>query len=548
MHEPLNLCFIHGRADLIEHLRTLGHAILNLRPEEIVFDLPAALETAGFVPDAIIQTERLGSRTLLRGLPRLSCPKTFWSVDTHMNLDWHGHYGKLFDLVLTTQKAWIPRLQRAGIARVEWLPWFGVRRPFTPHPRRSRDIAFVGRVTEHRPGRMWFAQFLRRNYGVEPVEGLTFGQMMDWYADSRMVPNETIFGEVNFRLFEAASCGCAVFNPNISEELTELFEPSVEIELFEHVFDLKFLIDRYRADPLAGMRLGLAAWERVQREHLPEHRAGRLLERTLASGGSAATGEGARKAFTLACFALWEGGRMDMSSDRVLEMLTSLGDDSEVLAARLRALAFLDQREALSELLGTLLRKPKAGNLRLDCLCSLAALRLKEWDLAKLFWYRYVESLKNRVAPKPDNAAQLCRLWAREQQRLGDLMRAGFLFREDRHLPMTALECLLTGLQADIEDLRTYQRLSQAVADVTGAEPGRMGFLSHLALHDPANWRLSLELALTHLRAFRLDEGLSELFSARDIAARAGEQDRLVRILAARDPGGLLISALEDAE
>ncbi len=529
-----------------QHYRAQGHELLSLRPEEIIFDLPAALEQQGFEPDVVIQLERLGKRTLLSGLPRLNCLKVFWSVDTHMNLHWHGQYGRLFDLVCTTQKAWIHRLERAGIRQVAWLPWFGQSRPFIPHPRRSREIAFVGRITKHRPGRIWFADFLKKRYQVEPVEGLLYAQMMDYYANSRIVPNETIFGEVNFRLFEAASGGCLVLNPNVSDELAELFEPGVEFELFEHVLDLKFLIDRYLADPTAGMKMGLAAWERVQREHLPEHRADQMLELITKAERVAVTGKDGRRAFTLAMFALWEGDRLELPDDHMLELLESLGNEPEALAARLCALAFLDRRTQLKALVREVARMGRPGNLQLDCLCSLASLRLEQWDLAKLFWYRYVDSLGNRVAPKPDSVPQLLRLWAREHQRCGELMRAGFVFHERRHLPVTALECLLCALDRDPEDLRTYTRLSQAVVNVVGAEPERMGFLSHLALHEPDNWRTGLELALTNLRAFRLEQGLMELFTVRDRAIEMGEQDRLRRILKARDPGGLLILALDD--
>ncbi len=546
MSDPLKICFIHGRDAMEEHYRSQGHELFSLRPQEIIFDLPAALEREGFEPDVVIQLERLGKRTFMSGLPLLSCFKVFWSVDTHMNLYWHGQYGRLFDLVCTTQKAWVSRLESAGVSQVSWLPWFGQSSPFIPHPRRSREIAFVGRITKHRPGRMWFADFLKKHYAVEPVEGLSYAQMMDYYAQSRIVPNETIFGEVNFRLFEAASCGCLVFNPNVSDELAELFEPGVEFELFEHVFDLKFLIDRYLADPMAGMKMGLAAWERVQREHLPEHRADRLLELVQGADRAAATGEDGRKAFTLALFGLWEGDRLELPDDHILELLESLGNEPEALAARLRALALLDRHVELKALVGEVARMSRPGNLQLDCLCSLASLRLEQWDLAKLFWYRYVDSLGNRVAPKPDSVSQLFRLWGREHQRCGELIRAGFMFYERRHLPVTALECLLAALDHDPEDLRTYARLSQAVVNVVGAEPGRMGFLSHMALHEPDNWRIGLELALTNLRAFRLEEGLMELFTVRDRAIEMGEEDRMRRILKARDPGGLLIRALDD--
>lgn len=542
----LRVCVVHGQGGLDAALRAQGHEVLSLRPDALFANLPDALSKADFKPDMVVQVERLSRRTLLSGLDEVDCPKAFWSVDTHLNLFWHTWYGRLFDLVFTTQRAWIRKLQRAGLGSVEWLPWFGVRRPFTPHPKRARDVVFVGRVSSHRPVRGWFAAFLKENYGVEPLADLTFAQMMDHYSDSRLVPNETIFGEVNFRLFEAASCGCAVFSPDISDEVAELFEPGVEMELFDHVLDLKFLLDRYRADPARAMKMGLAAWERVQREHLVEHRAGRLVDLLSGAPRKAVQGIEARRAVSMTMFSLWEAGRLDLDETYLLGLLRELGTESEALGARLRALAFMGRHKELEQLVGEVVRLGRTGDMRLSCLCSLAALRLKQWDLAKLLWYKHVESLENRTAPKPETPAQLYRLWAREHQRLGQGMRVGFVMHEERHLPVTAAECLWAGLHADKKDMRTHARMAQLMAGMRGAESARMGFLSHLSLLEPENWRTSLELALTHLGAFRMQEGLAELFCAKDKAAAAGELDRLQRILRARDHGGLLMAALEN--
>jgi hypothetical protein len=75
----------------------------------------------------------------------------------------------------------------------------------------------------------------------------------------------------------------------------------------------------------------------------------------------------------------------------------------------------------------------------------------------------------------------------------------------------------------------------------------RLGLLSDLSLHHPADWRISLDLALVNLRAFRPDEGRAELAAARAAAQKAGQEDRLLRALAARDPGRTALAALLQA-
>ena len=54
-----------------------------------------------------------------------SCPKVYWSIDTHLNTYWQRYYGQNFDLFLTTQKSWTGKLHRMGVENTAWLPWYG---------------------------------------------------------------------------------------------------------------------------------------------------------------------------------------------------------------------------------------------------------------------------------------------------------------------------------------------------------------------------------------------------------------------------------------
>ena len=114
---------IHGHPALAEALRAEGAEVLRLHPQPGVIDLSALLREHGCTPDLLIQTENLADRTLLAGLPELACTKVFWSVDTHLNLSWHGLYGRLFDGVLATQRRLLPDLRHEGAGRTGWLPF-----------------------------------------------------------------------------------------------------------------------------------------------------------------------------------------------------------------------------------------------------------------------------------------------------------------------------------------------------------------------------------------------------------------------------------------
>ena len=199
----MRICLIHG--PLGPAFRDLGHEVLELTPSPGLFDIHTTLDRAGFAPDLLIQTELLGPRVLLTGLPELAGIKIFWSVDTHLNAFWHAHYGGLFDAVATTQPSWAPRLAKFGPIQAFALPSCGCVGPWKPFARRARPVAFCGRLGTSRPVRQRFADMLREEFQAEIVEDLPWQEMLGLYADTRLVPNESIAGEINFRLFEATA-------------------------------------------------------------------------------------------------------------------------------------------------------------------------------------------------------------------------------------------------------------------------------------------------------------------------------------------------------
>ncbi len=485
--------------------------------------------------------EVLRERVLLSGLERLSCRKAFWAIDVHLNLYWHGLYGRLFDLVLCTQKGWLDDLRREGAPRVAWLPWYGPARDWTPHVERGRAMSFVARVTKHRPTRQWFAELLEQEFQVKAQESRDFAHMLDIYQDTRIAPNETICGEVNFRLFEAAACGCLVLTPP-SPGLDELFEPDEEILVFHDAVQFTTLAERLRKRPDQAEALGRAAWERVRAEHLAQHRAERMLSLVLDAPRGACHGPEAQVAFGLTVAAMWEAGRLAMSAQTLLDMLEKLPPTQEVLAVQVRILAGEGMDDRLFPLLAGLAQEETELEERLAAACSLAALHRNDFGLAKVFWYQMPRPA--RLPEKPESPVDLYRLWARELWRRGLRRRQGQAYDEDRQVPATAQECLLRALRLDPKDLETHRRLDAALADVPGTEPSRLGILSHLALHQPGEWRTHFDLGMTNVKAFRMKEGLSDLLLARDLADKAGAAKHFRLLLSGKDPSGRIAWAL----
>ena len=522
-----------------------GHETVVLWPTGgSTLDLKQELGKRNFIPDLIFQEEFLGPRVLLQGLESFACPKIFWSVDTHLNLFWQKHYGRLFDGVMTPHMSLLserPEIfpHAARLAR------FGNEIPWRPFAERDVPVSFVGRITEHRPTRKWLAEFLAENYPAELHSDIAFGEMLSLYQRTRLAPNEAIMAEVNFRLMETASCGCLPLSQEVGPDQDVLFAPGREIETFSHILELKALLDHYLDRPEEAERKARAAWERVQREHLPRHRAGAVLDFAAGLGHTAAKGQEARTAFTLSLFRLRRTGRLSVPLEAMAAKLTDLPPTPEVFSALLRLHTEEGDREKAAGLVAAILAQGlHAGEMELNLTGSMAGLRLDNWDAAKEFWYRHQRAARAVAPVKPEDPLRLCLLWCAELRRAGVAVEPGDTFEPGVHLPATAMDCVLLAHSLGLPELKVSRLADAVLAPCKGFEYMRLGYLSKQSLHRREDWRTGLSLGLTNLRTFRLKEGLEEILLAQESAAKQGRGKAFKRALAGMDATGYIQAAL----
>lgn len=522
---------------LSEQFKDMGHDVLELKPSPGIFVISDDPAVRAFNPDILIQQETLGPRVLLAGMETLKCPGVYWSIDTHLNFFWHRLYARNFDLVLTTQKSWTEKFEKSGSKNSKWLPWFGRERPWIPWDQRDKDISFVGRITEYREVRSWMAEFLRDYYQVIISDHLSFEQMLDLYSRTRIVPNESIAGEVNFRIFEASSCGALVLNQKLTEGISELYEPDREIILFEHVLELKEKLDFYRHNPGSARRIAFNGWDITRKKHLPRQRALEMasffpMERV--KRNSAAM----HKNLFLSVFELWECQRLKMSEKQIRDMILSLPIDEEVLTVIIR-LHKNNSQKMTDFLIPILQQKQYENDLMVNMTCSVAALDIGRLDLACQFWKRYLLS-RDRVFCPADSALQLYLLWAKELIRKGQGLRQGFMFDHKQHLPQSGMECLVMASLIEPDSKEILLNIKRLVQRQPGLESLVLRIVSRQSLKERNNWRWNLELALYHLKSFRIRAGLEELLLGEENAWKNNETGIFMDMLAARDVKGYL--------
>lgn len=517
---------------MVDAFSSLGFEVEYIYTNLREFDVRNKLHEIGFKPDLILQQENLGCRVFLKGLHEIDCLKIFWSVDTHLNMHWHGYYGSLFDGVLTTQKKLLSALDKVCDARVCWVPWMGARpgpeigteSGIVPYNAREHNLTFVGRVSKERKARQWFVEFLASNYNLNMVEGVNYSQMMGIYRQTRIVPNEAIFGEVNFRLFEACSCGCAVVTPYV-EGIGDLFDIGREIQVYSDVLELKKVLNYLISNPKEAASLALSGYERVMRDHLPENRAALIVDFAQELHPRAATAASSDLYKSLADAALAESGDNAVDWNNTIGGLLKSSPNMMGDAALMRIFAMNGATEAYLEMVRPYLKEH--FNIT-DCYfymsASLSAARLGLGDVAKHFFYAFFSSSKRRPVKFPEEIPQLLLVWGDELFKSGLWVRPGVPFDEKSGIPSCAADCYFAALYHSPGNLLIFKKLNSVFTDVKGAESSRLGFLSHLSLHYPQDWRVSLDVGVTNLKVFRLSEGITELEHARSLAAQQGAE------------------------
>ena len=518
-----------------------GHDVRRVSPKPGLVQVRDVLGDAG-TPDLIVQRERLGPRVFLSGLDDVSCTKIFWSVDSHLNLFWHRWYGRLFDVVLT------PHVSLFEALPIEWrLPDVrrfvvpGYQREWRPHAERSHTAAFVGILDKERPLRVWLAELLRERHGVT-AQRLTPAAMLDLYDDTRLIPNEAICGEVNFRLMEGASCGCCVLTPDSGDDLCAIFDPGREVLVYRHALELDELLTFFGKRPDLSGRIGRAAQQRVLAEHVPEHGAARLVGMA-GTASHGCTGEEARRALLLARIQ-WARSRPESRTELpdFLPLLGKLEPHPEATAMCLRLLAETGRHDAVRNLLYQIFQAKQGegalcppdfldGNLA----CAGAALRLNDFALFRLFWLRQHQEVlaAGRAVPEPDSLFQGCLLWADLLARADRVCQPGFLFDPGCQCPETAWDMLslAESLAPDQETTGIWARKAAVLGERTPFVHSRLGCRARCSLNAPNDWRARLEYAHACLCAFRLEQGLAELAEARAQAVQAGQERHFARLL-----------------
>jgi hypothetical protein len=520
---PRRICLVDG--PFAPFFTARGDQTLSLSPAQGVHDIAALLDERGFTPDLLLHTEVLGRKVVLRGVEDLPCPTAFWSVDTHMNSHWQAHYGALFDAVFTSQKHLTGDFRRGGGHEAFWLPWFGSARPMRPFARRGTPVGFVGRLGAGRPVREHFVRLLQSRFAAKHAAGLSEADMQAFYDDTCLAPNEALFGEVNFRVFETAASGALCLTPRVPG-MDELFRHGREAICYETGEDMAERLDYFLGRPDEAETVARAGHAAIAARHLPSHRWQALCA-CLEKAPGRARGEAAQTAFALTGLGLMEAGLFGHLAPEAEASLARLSARPEAAGGLLRLWRLTGRKNQILLLATALAALPGLDPL-LAATAALSALEVGAFPLARTLARGLARGLAapgRNVRPRPLNAPRdICLFAAAIFRDAGRIMRPGLVFDPKRHAPQSVVEALIYAHILDPADTAVIVALEAAMETLRGVENTRLGLLSALSLREPENWRWPLRLALVNARLFRLEESAQEMALARDMARRAGQQ------------------------
>jgi len=277
-----------GDIQLASALRELGHELHVLgcpdrisqtkRDSRIFFERPAqarqlvAEAVAAHKPEVLIVGDD-SSPLLHLGLEHYELPRLWWSIDTHLHVNWHRHFSTQFHRVMGAQRPFLKELRDSSGRPAKWLPlFFPAAIPFTPWPERRGGVTFVGTLDKTKnPRRVAFFEALSRRLPVQVLQG----DYRKIYRNSQIVINQAVAGDLNYRLFEAMGCGAALVTENLPQGFRDIATPGEEFLTYApgDVEDAAKAIESLLAEPARCEQLARAGYEKINQNHLAMHRA-----------------------------------------------------------------------------------------------------------------------------------------------------------------------------------------------------------------------------------------------------------------------------------
>ncbi len=236
-------------------------------------DLLAKLPN-GFVPDRIVYWDD-STVPWVMGLEELEIPKLFFAVDTHQHHHWHPQFSAVFDKTLVAHKDFLPLFHNYSVDP-SWMPLWATQKALPGAPVRDLDVVFVGTVDPVlHPERAKFFGAVGQRVNLSILSG----DYLEPYSRAKIVLNQVVNQDLNFRVFEVLSSGALLITPKIGNGLLELFKDRENLVCYENgnAEDAIAKILSYLADEKERARIASNGKQVALTSHQSKNRVERVL-------------------------------------------------------------------------------------------------------------------------------------------------------------------------------------------------------------------------------------------------------------------------------
>lgn len=265
-----------------EELKAAGHEVLSCGlADGLDRKLPMTLqhinkvieELAPFQPELIIWHDNSAPLMLL-GFEETQIPTIFYSVDTHHHAYVHKYMSLVFDLTLVAQKDYFPKFTQLGVDPI-WFPLWASRSAEVSTDKQHQAV-FVGTMNPSlNPDRVNFFNQLKEKAPLH----IGVGEWWKIFPFSEIVVNQTVKGDLNFRVFEAMISGSLLLTERAGNGLLELFQDKVHLVTYEknNADDAANAIKELLSDKILCRKIASAGRAEVLQKHTSQARANTLL-------------------------------------------------------------------------------------------------------------------------------------------------------------------------------------------------------------------------------------------------------------------------------
>jgi glycosyltransferase involved in cell wall biosynthesis len=286
----------HGGSDRSEGihfervLKRMSHEVFTVSVPSRESELDKVETFPGYAPRTGIEEleKRLGRVDLFlyveplglipTGMDRAPFPTAAVLCDMHNNLPSRLQLARFFDHLFLYQRNYLSAFTEHPKNHVHWMPFACDIETVRPlNSKRDLDVAFVGQLFGSDHERSRIIRELALRWKLNPLRYYPQAEIPAIYSRAKIVLNLPLKDDLNFRTFEAMSCGAMLLTRRVANGQEVLFEEGRHYAAFSTEAELNKKIRYYLEHDDERRRIAEAALCEVRAKHTLSLRLEQLL-------------------------------------------------------------------------------------------------------------------------------------------------------------------------------------------------------------------------------------------------------------------------------